>query len=85
MKQLAEGFDRMGLKYIPSAGNFIAVEVGDQAAAVYQTLLQHGVIVRPVAGYGMPRHLRVSVGLPHQNDRFLDALAEALTAGGEGG
>ncbi|NVD36202.1 histidinol-phosphate transaminase [Marinobacter lutaoensis] len=85
LKQLAEGFDRMGLKYIPSAGNFIAVEVGDQAAAVYQTLLQHGVIVRPVAGYGMPRHLRVSVGLPHQNDRFLDALAEALTAGGEGG
>jgi len=85
LRQLCEGFDRMGLPYIPSAGNFVAVEVGEQAAGVCQALLTHGVIVRPVAGYGMPCHLRVSVGLPEENDRFLDALAEALVSAGEGG
>ncbi|MCG7199911.1 histidinol-phosphate transaminase [Marinobacter pelagius] len=85
LKQLADGFDRMGLPYIPSAGNFIAVEVGEQAQAIYHALLEHGVIVRPIAGYGMPEHLRVSVGLPRENERFLDALAEALSGAGEGG
>ncbi|SFN08467.1 histidinol-phosphate transaminase [Marinobacter pelagius] len=85
LKQLADGFDRMGLPYIPSAGNFIAVEVGKQALAIYHALLEHGVIVRPIAGYGMPEHLRVSVGLAKENERFLDALAEALSAAGEGG
>ena len=85
LRQLAEGFDRMGLAYIPSFGNFIAVEVGEQSAGIYQALLSHGVIVRPVAGYGMPRHLRVSVGLPEENDRFLDALAQSLVSAGQGG
>ncbi|GGC78881.1 histidinol-phosphate transaminase [Marinobacter halophilus] len=85
LRQLADGFDRMGLPYIPSAGNFIAVEVGERAAGIYQSLLAHGVIVRPVAGYGMPRHLRVSVGLPEENERFLDALAQSLVAAGQGG
>jgi len=85
LKQLADGFDRMGLSYIPSAGNFIAVEVGEQAQAIYHALLEHGVIVRPIGGYGMPEHLRVSVGLARENERFLDALAEAFSGAGEGG
>ncbi|MFO8141071.1 MAG: histidinol-phosphate transaminase [Marinobacter sp.] len=83
--QLSGGFDHMGLSYIPSAGNFIAVEVGNQSAGIYQALLARGVIVRPVAGYGMPDHLRVSVGLPEENERFLDALAQSLVAAGQGG
>lgn len=82
LRQLQEAFDRMGLGYIPSAGNFVAVEVGEQAMGVYQALLAHGVIVRPIAGYGMPRHLRVSVGLPEENERFIEALSQALTASG---
>ena len=82
LRQLEQAFDRMGLRYIPSAGNFIAVEVGESAMGVYQTLLAHGVIVRPIAGYGMPRHLRISVGLPKENERFIDALAQALTSSG---
>lgn len=85
LKQLCEGFDCMGLDYIPSAGNFVAVELGLQAQSVYHSLLEHGVIVRPVGGYGMPEHLRVSVGLPNENEHFLDVLAEALSAGGEEG
>ena len=65
------------LEYIPSAGNFIAVRVGD-AARVYGSLLRQGVIVRPIAGYGMPEHLRVTVGTRDQNGRFLESLARAL-------
>jgi histidinol-phosphate aminotransferase len=75
--QLEEGFARLGLEFIPSAGNFIAVRVGD-AARVYDFLLRQGVIVRPIAGYGMPEHLRVTVGTREQNGRFLDCLARAL-------
>ena len=75
--QLAQGFARLGLESIPSLGNFISVRVGD-AARVYSALLAKGVIVRPIAGYGLPEHLRVTVGLPEQNARFLDALASVL-------
>ncbi|MCK7548153.1 histidinol-phosphate transaminase [Marinobacter koreensis] len=82
--QLAEGFDRLGLSYIPSVGNFIAVEVGEKAGQVYQSLLSHGVIVRPIGGYGMPGHLRVSVGLPEENARFLEVLSTSLNESGQG-
>ncbi|MBL8482603.1 MAG: histidinol-phosphate transaminase [Rhodocyclaceae bacterium] len=79
MGQLEAGFAALGLRWIASAGNFIAVEVGD-AAAINRRLLAAGVIVRPIAGYGMPRHLRVSIGLPGENARLLEALGAALGA-----
>ncbi len=75
--QLAAGFRELGLDTIPSFGNFVTVKVGD-AAAVYQQLLRAGVIVRPIAGYGMPQYLRVSVGLAAQNERLLAGLRQAL-------
>ncbi|MCM0612356.1 histidinol-phosphate transaminase [Marinobacter sediminum] len=78
IRQLEQAFDAMGLSYIPSAGNFIAVDVGEKAQEIYQALLSHGVIVRPVAGYGMPQHLRVSVGLPEENERLVEALSQSL-------
>lgn len=78
MKQLEVAFNEMGLDYIPSAGNFIALNVGERAADINQLLLEQGVIVRPIAGYGMPGHLRVSIGLPEENDRFIESLARAL-------
>jgi len=77
MQQLVKGFEQLGLDYIPSVGNFVCVEVGE-AGRVYEQLLRAGVIVRPVANYGMPRHLRVTVGLADENRRFLDALKAAL-------
>ena len=77
LTQLGAGFDRLGLEYIPSFGNFITVRVGN-AARVYQSMLEEGVIVRPIEGYGMPEHLRVTVGKPGQNARFLAALQRAL-------
>jgi histidinol-phosphate aminotransferase len=81
MQQLEAGLRELGLGWIPSKGNFICVDVGRVAAPVYQGLLREGVIVRPVANYGMPNHLRVTVGLPAENSRFLDALSKVLARG----
>lgn len=76
--QLQEAFASLGLEFIPSAANFIAVDVGRPAAGVYQDLLREGVIVRPVASYGLPNHLRITVGLESENARFVAALAKVL-------
>ncbi len=78
LAQLAEGFQRMKLDWIPSVANFITVDCGCEVAPVYEALLREGVIVRPLAGAGMPRHLRVTTGLPGENDRFLAALRRVL-------
>jgi histidinol-phosphate aminotransferase len=85
MAQLTGGFRKLGLGWIPSHANFVAVEIPrtgsePRAGAVYQKLLRQGVIVRPVAGYGMPDHLRVTIGLPEENERFLAALAASLAS-----
>jgi histidinol-phosphate aminotransferase len=77
MAQLRAGLGALGVDTVPSKGNFLLAKVGD-AARVNQALLQRGVIVRPVANYGLPEFLRVSVGLAGQNTRFLDALEACL-------
>ena len=79
MRQLTEGFKKLGLEYIPSYGNFVSFKVKD-AAGVFQKLLRAGVIVRPIASYGMPQHLRVTIGLESENNRFLASLGKALAA-----
>jgi histidinol-phosphate aminotransferase len=79
MRQVTEGLERLGLQFIPSYGNFVSFQVMD-AAAIFQRLLAAGVIVRPVASYGMPQHLRVTIGLESENARFLDSLKRALAS-----
>ncbi|MBL1322035.1 MAG: histidinol-phosphate transaminase [Methylophaga sp.] len=78
MKQLIAGFNELNLSYIPSKGNFITVDVQKNGDQVFTDLLQQGVIVRPVSNYGLPKHIRVSIGLQAENQRFLDALREVL-------
>lgn len=78
MQQLEEGFKQLGLSWLPSRGNFIAVDFKRDTAPINQELLAKGVIVRPVAGYGMPTFLRVSIGTQAENQRFLDALTQIL-------
>ena len=72
----------LGVPFAPSAANFLLIEVGqgDGKAArdANEQLLRAGIIVRPVGGYGLPRHLRVSIGLPEHNDRFLFELERLL-------
>lgn len=78
MKQLCSSFKSKGLDYIPSVGNFVSVDIGRETGPVFQALLHEGVIVRPVANYGMPTHLRVTVGTEEENSRFLVALDKVL-------
>jgi histidinol-phosphate aminotransferase len=77
LRDLDAALRGMGLETVPSFANFLLVRVGP-AARVYQGLLARGVIVRPVGSYGLPEWLRVTVGLPRENERFLAALAAAL-------
>jgi histidinol-phosphate aminotransferase len=79
LAQLMQGLDALGIAYVPSHGNFLLIHVGD-AAAIYDRLLRQGVIVRPVGNYKLPEHLRITVGLPAENTKFLDALQVALNA-----
>ena len=82
MRQIEEGALALKLDFIPSFGNFITVRVaqgGKSAAEVYKRLLRRGVIVRPVAGgYGLPEHLRITIGTQQENEKFLGALAASL-------
>ena len=78
LQQLSTAFDRLGLSYIESRGNFIAVDFARDAAPINQALLEQGVIVRPVAGYAMPTFLRVSVGTEQENARFIEVLEQVL-------
>ncbi len=75
---LQQAFDDMGLRHLPSMGNFISVQVNTDGAALYQKLLQQGVIVRPVANYNMPDYLRITIGTQEQNQRFVSALQAVL-------
>lgn len=77
MRRVTQGLAQLGLAYIPSFGNFVSFKVRD-ANGVFQRLLRRGVIVRPIASYGMPDYLRVSIGLESENERFLEALRQSI-------
>jgi histidinol-phosphate aminotransferase len=79
--QLTEAFEQMGLRYLPSSGNFVLVKVGDEptsGAKINLELLKAGIIVRPVGNYGLPEWLRISIGLPEENQAFIEALKKIL-------
>lgn len=76
--QLLAGFQNLSLTSLPSTGNFITVDCQRPALAIYQALLHHGIIVRPLAPYGLPEHLRITIGTEVQNARLLTALATCL-------
>ena len=82
LEQLREGLAALDLDCLPvhqePQGNFLCVDLEREAAPIAESLLRRGVITRPVAEYGLPRHLRVSVGLTTENQRFLDVLADTL-------
>ena len=79
--QLTQALAEMGLTYLPSAGNFVLVKVGEDDEAgvrVNLALLKRGIIVRPVGNYGLPKWLRISIGLPEENAAFINAFREIL-------
>lgn len=78
LRFLTAACERMGLAYIPSVGNFLTIDFGRDAMPIYNDLLREGVIVRPIGVYDLPNHLRVTVGLPEENQRFVEALGRVL-------
>ena len=73
---LSDGCSKLGLQCLPTAANFLCIEVGEKAQAVYNMLLEQGVIIRAIENYDMPNHLRVTIGSAEQNERFLEALKQ---------
>ncbi len=76
--QLRAALPALGVRLYPTAGNFVLADVGEHGQAVYEKLLRHGVIVRPMGGYGLPRCLRITVGTSAQNQKLIAALAAVL-------
>ena len=74
MKALLSSIEGLGLKYIPSYGNFLTVEFEQEGIEIYQRLLRRGIITRPVGGYNLANHLRISIGIENENTRFIEAL-----------
>ncbi len=73
-------FHRLKVRFVPTQGNFFLVDVGD-GVKTFDALLRRGVIVRPMHGYGFPRHVRISVGLPEENRKLIEALSAVMGRG----
>jgi len=76
--RLASAARAFGLVSIPSAANFLCLDLGLPAMPVFDGLLRRGIIVRPVANYGLPEHLRITIGTEAENGRLIQALGEVL-------
>ena len=76
-RQIEKKFDELGVEYISEGGNFIMVKV-ENALGKFDALQKAGVIVRPNVGYGLPDWLRITIGTPGQNDRFLEEFARLI-------
>ena len=82
MQTLISGFADLGIEWIESIANFISFDLKRPADPVFQAMMQDGIIVRPILEYGLPNHLRVTIGLEHENAEFLKALGKALATEG---
>jgi len=78
MAAMIAACEELGLGYIPSVGNFLTVDFGRPAGPVFEALLRQGVITRPIGGYGLPNHLRITIGLEQENQRCIDAMRAVL-------
>ncbi len=78
LKLYTEAFQKLGLEFVPSAGNFILVHVGE-GQRIFDALQKLGVIVRPMGGYQLPEWIRISVGTPEENNRCIDTLQKVLS------
>ena len=78
LKSYTEAFQKLGLEFVPSAGNFILVRVGE-GQRIFEAIQKLGVIVRPMGGYQLPEWIRISVGTPEENDRCIKTLQTVLS------
>lgn len=80
LRQLAQGLDALGVKYVPSVANFLLVQFDSDAQRIADELLKLGLIVRPMGWMGFPHAIRVTVGVREENEKFLSALAQIRAA-----
>jgi histidinol-phosphate aminotransferase len=78
IRAVVPALQALGVRPLPTQGNFVLVDCGRPALPIYEALLRLGVIVRPVGNYGLPNHLRITIGTAEQNERMLAALERAL-------
>ncbi len=76
---LVDEIGKLGCRSFPSQTNFFLIDVGCDASGLYERMLYKGVIIRPMQAYGFPDYIRITVGLPEENQRFIRAFAETLT------
>ncbi len=79
MRRLIPRLEAMGLGVTPSQANFLLVDFHRDAQGMFERLLQLGVIVRPMAGYGLPTSARITIGREEQNEKLLSILPQALS------
>ena len=77
-RQYVEFFEEMQLEYVPSHTNFILVDVGD-GVDVFRKALAQGVIMRPMAAYGLKRHIRITIGNERENARCIEVMKQILS------
>ena len=77
-KFICECLDKMSIEYIPSQGNFICINVKANGTEIFESLMQKGVIVRPIELYDMPSFIRVTIGKRSENEFFIEKLKECL-------
>ncbi len=78
LEQWMSACKKRQIDYIPSVANFLTIKVGEHAALIYEALLREGVIVRPIANYNLPQHLRITIGTEEQNNRCIAALDKVM-------
>lgn len=81
MKFILDNLKRMELAWVPSVANFVLIDIDRDCNEVFQAMLKKGVIVRSMAEYGYPKHIRVTIGTPEENERFIESLGEVLGRG----
>ena len=69
---------KLKIEYLPTQANFFLIKIGESALNVYEALLKEGVIIRTMTGYGLQHYLRISVGLPTENEKFIKALRKVM-------
>lgn len=77
---LYKELDKLGVSFVKTEANFIFINLNDDADAAFMELMRRGVIVRPLTSFGMPGSIRVTIGTPEQNKKFIGALAEFVKA-----
>jgi len=78
LAQLTKGLGSLGLSYFPTQTNFFLIKTPLAGKTVYERMLRRGVIVRAMDSFGFPDYIRINVGLPEENERFLNTLKEVL-------